>query len=66
MMRIDDKVIGYTLDQFVFDDEYIFASGEACAIAHAKNMRVNGHGWLTKGSIQNHVGGFTPHTSQWL
>ena len=62
-MRINDKVIGYTLDQFVFDDEHRFTSSESSTIADAKDMRVDRHGWLTKSSIQNYVGGFTPHTS---
>jgi hypothetical protein len=64
VVRIEDEFFGYDLDKFVFDGTHRFAGGEAGAVGNTEDMRIDGHGGLTEGGVEYHIGRFAPHAGQ--
>ena len=60
------KRFGILRHQPVFDFARVFPGRQTGAVADPENMRVDRHGGLAKRHIQNHIGGFAPHTRQGL
>jgi len=64
VVRIKDEFFGNDLDKPVFDGAHGFSGGEAGAVGDAENMRIDGHGGLTKRGVEYHIGRFAPHAGE--
>ena len=60
------KIGGNVVFDGAFDCMNGFTRRDACAVANAKNMRVDGLGRLAPPHVQNHVCSFAAHTGQRL
>ncbi len=63
-MRIEHKFLGYYTHQLVFNGARGFSRGNAGAIGHAKNMRIDGNRGFSKDRVEDDIGGFASDARQ--
>lgn len=66
MVGVQQVVLGYELDQFLFHFQHSLARRYARAIADPENMRIDGHGRLAERRVQHHIRRLAADTWQCL
>ena len=64
VVRIHQVLGRNAFEQLELHSQRRFARGQAGAVAHAKDVGVDGHGRLTKSGVEHHIGRFAAHAGQ--
>ena len=65
-MRMHHKFLRNGFFQPFFNRIRGLALGQTQPVADPEDMRIHRHGRLTKGDVENHIGGFSSNTGQGL
>ncbi len=64
MVGIEQVRLGHELHQLLLHLHYVFPASDTGAVTDPEYMRIHGHGQLSKGGVEHHVGGLAAHAWQ--
>src|SRR6056297_159329 len=66
VVGVEQKGLGHAFEQGLLDRQRRLSSGQSGSVADPEDMRIHGHGRLTEGGIEYHVGGLPADAGQGL